>query len=761
MWLAYVVLFPGVAWVLPGYLASRWALPRSTPLERVVTSVVFGMGLVVPGAYTIPYVLRTPLTPLWILGAGLVCAGAFGALLRWRPRGETPPPAGETLGQSAGVAALVVALAVGLALTTQPVFSIATQLWLPCPHQASLFLLEDGSGSGLTAWAHEWSRWVTHVTEHALEPGYGIAKILRTQRIGSAATLAQHTGSLGPGGLVVASFTYQFLVIGFGALLFSRFVRSQALVAVFALLFALGCRYTAFYMVNETALAAGLGFGVLYLTLRDPTITSGALAGLLYALCVATRPECITYAPAALILLAPGWRRSATFGLVAAVWALPWLLTNFESFGDPFVHPSLQYANQPHRFLGVDFGFHPLNWPISDTLMRPDHSPYPTVFQLPLEHLQGFGCVFWLTALTGLFAIGWRLLVPLVLWALPNYLVLILIVSLDHEKLSYALMSFGPIALLCGRGVAALAGNEFGRVRKFALATVALVLFVDLPALTLPTLDLPVDPRKQYLSRADRFGDQSLDERRASLAESSLLPSWSVDDAEFALPWTWGLLTHSRPPQRQEPLLDDPVMVWVENLPYDRTYDVRLSNEPLVHPTIGLVGDGFVESEKVVAVSLRLDDSDGVVQFRVARHEGDVTVAVQSGGQGGGRALYLNLGLFENGGPTYGSVDVTVDDVPIQPTFFVAARGPERRETLRLVANFPVHFAPADDGFRLRAEPWPEHRCGDAVGEGVTAGPGMYHDTRGRDPAWLFTSSVFPPRRGPPCASRSPASRAR
>ena len=67
----WLLVFPMLVWCVPGWFASRWLLPRTTPLERAATTYLLGLVTVVPGAFTLPYLLRQPITPAWIVGAAV------------------------------------------------------------------------------------------------------------------------------------------------------------------------------------------------------------------------------------------------------------------------------------------------------------------------------------------------------------------------------------------------------------------------------------------------------------------------------------------------------------------------------------------------------------------------------------------------------------------------------------------------------------------------------------------------------------------
>ncbi|MFT5433791.1 MAG: hypothetical protein ACI9OJ_004499 [Myxococcota bacterium] len=310
MGLIYFLLFPGLVWGIPGFLLSRWLFPLASPLERVATSALFGASTVVPLAFIVPFLSRTPITPTWIIGASALVSVVGAILWRFFPRAGVAPSTGAAQAQGWPVAIGVIAIALIAALSTIPVSFEGLEIWSPCPHQASLFLLEDGTGNGLEAFDPLWGRHVSHLTEHPIEPGYGLHKILRVQRPGSAATLVEAFAFHGSGGLVVASFIYFLLFTAFSALLAAHWLTRAWQVLLLTAIVMLGTRTAAFYMVNENMLAAGLGAGCLALLLRVRSTSAGsapeaAMVGIVLALTIAVRPIAASYLPAVALLLWP------------------------------------------------------------------------------------------------------------------------------------------------------------------------------------------------------------------------------------------------------------------------------------------------------------------------------------------------------------------------------------------------------------------------------------------------------------------------
>jgi len=702
VWALYLILFPGVAWFAPGYAVSRWLSPQATPLERLASSLLLGMLFVVPLAFLGPFLLRIPLTPLWILGAAGVVIAAAAALIRYRPRVPAPPkePA-EAEGWP--LVATLVLLALYLALTTVPDHSDAVGLFQVCPHQSAQYLLDDGLHGGLRTWDAEWGRWIAHLASHAIEPGYGLFDVLSNQRSGSMATLVQPIAFHGSGGLVVATFLYELLVLALAALLVARTIRRWWLVLLITAMFMLGVRSVAMYMVNENVLALGFGLGVLYFLLRADTDAEAVIAGACLAICIAVRPIAAAYLPACAVLLWGSRRRAALFVGSLVIAALPWLITQYQVFGHALHHPALGRGQYAQELFGLQFTFHPLNFPVAETIVRPEFDPFPTLFQMPLLHSQAFGAVFWVAVFAGALVVARRRLAAFVLWGLPNYLMLLAIVSLDHQKLSYAVLSFAPLPLLAGAGCRALIDRGLDAQQQVITATVALALLVGFPAL-IADVDLPVDPREQHNNR--RYLDpRSNAAKRAELVAPVFLPTYREHRPDLA----WSLLTSSRPPQLTQDVHTGPVLVWRMKHPVDHSFQATLAKQPNHPETLGrIVPLRF--TWRYAAISLRLAAAQETVRVGVQADGKTLKVAVETGGAGE-HTGYLSLGFVDLQLPDLQGLEVLVDGAPIETDLYIIERPGWGKTLLRLVANHPWQFHSGGGRSKLVAAESPGADC--------------------------------------------------
>lgn len=657
MWLIYLSILFGVGWLGPGYVVSRWLWPRSTPLERFATSLLLGIVTVVPLAFFPGFLLRTPLTPFSILCASLIVATSGAFLIRYRPR-KTPPCEGKA-GREIYVVIGVVILAAYSALTTLPDHSTAVALFQPCPHQSAQFLLSDGRRDGLYAYDAEWGLIVHHVMRHALEPGYGLFEVLGNQRPGSMATIAQPIAFLGSGGLVAASFTYDVLLLSFATLLITHHVRQWWITLLLASLFHFGIREVATYAVNENMLAGGLAMATLHLLLRPNGRRAEAiLAGLTLSLCVGVRPLALAYLPAALWLLKSP-RRWGWFMLALSFGLVPWLVTQQQVFGQAFFHPALDRGQYVQTVFGLTFTFHPLGFPFADTLMRPQGEPFPNLLALPLTHLRAFGAFLWVFVLTGVVTRVRRLL-PLILWSLPSYLLLIAIVHLDREKLSYALLAMGPVAWFLGAGAAALIEKSLTLQQKLIAAQLCLALIVGFPWL-LQDVELPLDERKQYTNR--RYEDpRPISDTQAELTTPRLFPSYSERNPSR----TFGLLNHGRPPQYTDGPIDAPVFIWrPPGQKFTHRLTLPVTNAPIVPPGMG-EKERLYENWRHTAVVVPVSQSTGLVEA-VVSHDGKV-FAVDITTKPGNTTGYVSIGLSDLHVGRWDIVRSSIDGIEVQPT---------------------------------------------------------------------------------------------
>ncbi len=95
MLLLDLLLFPVLAWLVPGYFLSRWLFPVSTPLERTATTLLLGVIGMVPLVFLPIYLLQTPITMAWVLGAAAALTASAVLLRRFRPCAALPASVGH------------------------------------------------------------------------------------------------------------------------------------------------------------------------------------------------------------------------------------------------------------------------------------------------------------------------------------------------------------------------------------------------------------------------------------------------------------------------------------------------------------------------------------------------------------------------------------------------------------------------------------------------------------------------------------------
>jgi hypothetical protein len=727
-WLLLIV-FPVLVWWGPGYLASRWALPHASPLARLATSHAFGMALVVPVCFAWGFLRREPLTPELLVVVALGFCAAFGGLIWWRLRSRASlvvqsDPASEPMpARGRGAVAAVLVLAATFSVAEAPRATEATELWAPCPHQSSFYLLEDGRGHGIEAWDASWDQRVSHLVQHALEPGFGMKKVLTYQRVGSTATLVQPVAFFGSGGFVVATFVYYLLVLSFGALLVADRLPTTSsgwqrrllnvLPVAIALGFLIGVRAIATYTVNENVLALGLSMATLWLLLRRPGAALSALAGVVFALCLATRPMCIGLVPAVIWYLWPVRRTAWAFFAAVPVALTAFLIAHFQLFGVAVTDPSLFQVRTVHHLFGFEFTFHPLIWPFSDAVYRSANEPFPLLFQIPLEHLRAFGGVFFALVAVGAATTGWRRALPAFLWGLPGYALMCALVSLDHHKQSYALTAVGALPLLAGEGLSGLFTPAWRR--RFVSIGGALALLLLVP-LALRLAEFPADPRLQYNDEVGRWDDPPVHEKRDRLLRPTLAPRFESDVSTIGL--ALELLSHGRPPQRSDAALESPVFVWKQLHEITHDFSAVPSETPRFPPYIGDLEGGLELTDSTAMISLEVP-AGGPSTVRLESDGHSLRVAVTTAGSGA--PGYLSIGYIDDGIETLQSVTVTVDGAPADLRFHVLERAGQAPQ-LRIVANHPIRLVPVSHGLTLgfayeAAEP--ERRpCGDyTVGE--------------------------------------------
>ena len=716
MWVGVLVLFPALAWLLPGALFSRWLIPRSTPLERAATALLLGVATVVPLTYTVVFLARTPMTPWLVLGAAACVSWGFALALRFAPRpGEPVHETPDRWSESWWIVAAVVAMAVATALSSVPRATDSGQLFKPCLHESCLIMLEDGSGGGLTTYGPRVDGMVTHATARPHEPGYGLSHILGHQRPGSMATMAQGVAFHGSGGLIVMMFLYDLLVALGGALLIARTARRWWLTLLLTPAFLLRVRTLGSYTVNENMLVLGLSLGVLHLAMRRPgsegrgsDLAHAVVIGVILALTVAVRPAALAMAAGAVVFLS-GWRARAAMCATIAVCAVPWLLTNVSTSELWLYHPSLNIGQFEQSFLGLSFRFHPLNWPVADQLMRAGFEPFPNMIRLPLEFQRAFGLAFWVLVMLGLTARWFRArqLLGLAVMAVPNALMLMLVVSLDHEKLSYAVMSAVALPPLAGVGARSLLTTGLSSLPRRAIAGgLAAVFLVGLP-LWAGGLTIPVDPRPQYHTTGS-----AKDQNAARVKERLLTPRWipGLDPlSTSALDSNWRLLIHGQPPQEAAGTVAvGPVILWLDHDDAVIQAVAKPMNGSALARLLEGRDNGCNPERGFAGASFYLEGVDKTVEVQAVISRGTLRIELNRGGGGSG-AGFLTLGIHNDQVEELTQVEVLLDGSPL-PLHLVVLEEQAGR-TLRVVSNYAWHYEYAAGTPHPVAGPAPEAAC--------------------------------------------------
>ena len=721
-----LLLFPIAAWILPGYWLSRWRLPTATPLARTATSLLFGLVTVVPLGYVLSYGLRTPLTPLLVLAAAALVSIVAVLGARRYPVASTADDA-PSPGQSRWVVLGVLLLVMLAAMCTRLQAVDATALFSPCLHESGLVLAEDGSGGGLETYDHRLGGMVTHLTARPHEQGYGLEHILGHQRPGSMAAFGQGLVFHGSGAPVVMLILYDLLVALMAALLFAKWVRSLWGVLLLTGVFLMGCHTVSAYMLNENMLALALMLGLWWMAPRTQRAGDALLLGGVLVLAVALRPVALCALPAVLVLMPrvhAGWA-GLLVGLV--VFALPWWVTNGQNFGSIWAHPPVSLGKYEQSFWGMTFTFHPLNWPVADTLLRGADSPFPNWFRVPLEHLAAFGAVFWTLAFLGAAAVGRRIVVAAALFAAPVLLLLCVIVSLDHQKLSYGLLAFAPLPTLVGAGVAALVGAKpVGRARKVLALVLALAFIVGLPALA-QRVPSTVDSRDQYHTTNLPSG-VTVDGERARLLATYWGPNlrphlWTVAAAKH----NGELLLQGRPPQRSRgEEVSGPTVLWMDYEDVAVAFRAPVTEGTALTKLMANSDMGCHSDYGFIGASLYLEQASPTVKVRAQVDRGVLTLAITDAGAGDTRGT-VSFGVHHDN--AFRDVVVSYNDAPLPVQFLVREDprdgGPPHKQ-VRIVSNHGWHYVPDRDRVRVQSG-LDRSVCGhpEAFGRRVGVAPGI------------------------------------
>jgi hypothetical protein len=497
LWLAALLL----TWLLPGLALARVFSPGTLRDGHAVDHLARALGL---GLAT-----ELPLSVLVVVttGSGLTfgvvaaVAGTVTTVGLWLARGRALPWLPKR-GRPLLLGLVGVAAALALLSPVQPVQS--TNLYAPCIYESSQHFVDNGDRETFSVFDPTLQRWIGHEHQRDVSSGYGLAPILGHQRPGSMSMMGHGLLFLASGAIVGVNFTITLLLLlAFSALLRTR-LDSDLGVLPLALGLTVGVHGLALFVVNENLLALALLLAGLTWATNNPSESSSSdggelrqraplvIAGIIFAMAASVRPEAWVMIPGLAWLAAPKRMLPLLIGLGLAF--LPWLILNAWVYENPWFHPPLLDARVPQSVFGVAFEFHPLNlgWPP----LRGPGDPAPVMFTLPIWHARCFGVVLIALAALGFMASPRRERAAILLAVAPLELTLMLLVSIDYEKQSYAAMGIAVWPLLVGRGAAALVA----RTPLSLWTRMGALLLALTPTLVLPAVirqsDFGVDTRR-------------------------------------------------------------------------------------------------------------------------------------------------------------------------------------------------------------------------------------------------------------------------
>jgi hypothetical protein len=507
------------------------------------------------------------------------------------------------------------------------------------------------------------------------------------------ATIAQVVAIHGSAGPVVMTLIDYALILFGAALLISTFCQSSVMTFLGATAFLLGARHVSVYMVNENMLALALSLGILGVICRSQSRAFLIFAGLSFALLIGVRPIALTAIPAALWAIQSDHRTRLLFLATVLVGLLPWLGTHLAVYGQALYHPSLDVPQLEQTFLGISFRFHPLNFPIADQFLRPENEFLPLMFSMPLEHTAAFGAIFCVIAILGFVAAPWKQSAQWILWGLPVYALLALIVALDYEKQSYALLSFATLPIFFGWGANALLGkSSISTQRKLIAAACAVIL---LPGLrwAAPGFKLTPDPRPQYVRPTMSSGDaRYLAHSRTDAAWEQLLSIDLLPQFNSINSHSWPLLKRAAPPQILASEYTTPVMLWRDSDTFRHEFTVTtLENRPQTE-LIAQLGNDCGTRGSVLFIDLEMPIGVGSHVDTIVRLDDRHTLMVElsTPASVGNSSSRITLGVHDTALDVIRTVHVQWNGKPLDTKALlmesIDSRQPPQR-TLRVVST--------------------------------------------------------------------------
>lgn len=518
-----------VAFFLPGLGVVRRWYRDADAIESVVLAMAIGTAGVAFTSFVATALLRTWLTPAWVLGVAAVAIAANARVWRdelrslgWRRSADAPGPEGDSVNRALAVGRQVV-LVVLVPLALFSLRYAREEMALTCVNYASAYVtgIRFGDGSFASFERNEVLRLDTENQEG------------NTVLIAAFPALYQFLG--------YRLFYAGNLTIGFGLayLIGRRLGGSGRYGALLAVLLFFNPLVSSIHDNEENLIAMTMLLASLAMLTRERP--SWLAAGAFFALAFGCRHILVPgFAGLALFAATSGAGRCRALARVAVGFAVPCLYFaahHWLTLGSLLAHESLRHFPQPvpHRFLGHAFEVHTiLAWPFTERLLRSPYNPLPSLIQYGTALPVIFG-----TALTALGLVGAgrlaarspRLLALLVLLAGPTLAILMVQGNWSEtDKIRLFVTPLAPLVVPMVAGAAWLArGSWWVRVVGGALVAALAVALVPLTRAAL-AVDVAVDPR-EYVGRPGHAVEVPEDApfmRRVLVRDAALWPGVSA-----------------------------------------------------------------------------------------------------------------------------------------------------------------------------------------------------------------------------------------
>lgn len=527
---AFVIATWAVAFFLPGLGVVRRWYRDADAVETVVLATAIGSAGVAFTSFVVTALLRTWLTPAWVLGVAALAIAAnarvwrdeWRSVVRRRSAAAPAPDAGSL--ERARRARRRIVLVVLLPLALFALRYAREEFALTCVNYASAYVTGIRFGDGSFA-SHERNEVLRLDTEN--QEG-------NTALIAAFPALYRFLG--------YRLFYASNLTIGFGLayVIGRRLGGSGRYGALLAVLLFFNPLVASIHDNEENLIAMTMLLGTLAMATRDrPSwLASGVFLGLAFGCRHILVPGFVGLALYATTSGAGRWRALALVAVGFGVPCVYFAAHHWLALGSLLAHESLRHFPEPvpHVFLGHAFDVHTiLAWPFTERLLRSPYNPLPSLIQYGTALPVIFG-----TALTALAALGAvRLavtrprLAALLAWLAGPTLAILMVQGnwSETDKIRLFVTPLAPLVvpMVVGAAWLARAPRRVAVVGGVGVAAGALALVPLTRAAR--AVDVPVDPR-EYVGRSGHAVEAPEDApfmRRVLVRNAALWPGVSVD----------------------------------------------------------------------------------------------------------------------------------------------------------------------------------------------------------------------------------------